>query len=123
MISLLIVAADPLLRLMGAESDLLADAAVYLRIRVLGMPALLVATVAHGVFRGHQDTRTPLFVVLGIALINLVLDPLLIFGFGWGLAGAALVCSAGSTVRPRVAVARPPGLAAAGRRRSGAHHS
>lgn len=86
---LLVIVADPLLRLMGAESELLADATVYLRIRVLGMPALLVATVAHGVFRGHQDTRTPLFVAAGIALTNLLLDPLLIFGFDWGLAGAA----------------------------------
>lgn len=87
--ALLLVAADPLLRLMGAESELLADATLYLRIRVLGMPALLVATVAHGVFRGHQDTRTPLFVSLGIAAVNLVLDPILIFGLGWDLAGAA----------------------------------
>lgn len=89
MTALLVVAADPLLRLMGAESELLADATLYLRIRVLGMPALLVATVAHGVFRGHQDTRTPLFVSLGIAAVNLVLDPILIFGLGWDLAGAA----------------------------------
>ena len=89
MTMLLVVAAYPLLRVMGAESDLLVDAAVYLRIRVLGMPALLVATVAHGVFRGHQDTRTPLYVTVGIAAMNLVLDPILIFGLGWGLAGAA----------------------------------
>ena len=86
---LLIGAAEPVLRLMGAESDLLADGVLYLRIRVLGMPALLLATVAHGVFRGHQDTRTPLGVTLGIAAVNLVLDPILIFGFDWGLAGAA----------------------------------
>jgi MATE family multidrug resistance protein len=85
----LVVAAYPILRAMGAESDLLTDAALYLRIRVLGMPALLVATVAHGVFRGHQDTRTPMYVVFAIAAMNLVLDPILIFGLGWGLAGAA----------------------------------
>lgn len=81
--------ADPVLRLMGAEADLLADAAVYLRIRALGMPAVLVATVAHGVFRGHQDTKTPMWVTGSIAVLNLILDPILIFGLGGGLAGAA----------------------------------
>lgn len=83
------IAAEPVLRLMGADSELLSSAALYLRIRVLGMPALLLATVAHGVFRGHQDTRTPLWVVLGISGVNLILDPILIFGLDWGLAGAA----------------------------------
>ncbi len=83
------VLADPVLRIMGARADLLADAAVYLRIRVLGIPAVLLATVAHGVFRGYQDTRTPMWVVGSISLFNLVLDPILIFGLGWGLAGAA----------------------------------
>ncbi len=81
--------ADPILRLMGAQSDLLSDATVYLRIRVLGMPALLLAMVAHGVFRGYQDTRTPMWVTGSIAILNLILDPILIFGMGWGLAGAA----------------------------------
>ena len=85
----LVIAAEPILRLMGADSELLSSAALYLRIRVIGMPALLLATVAHGVFRGHQDTRTPLWVVLGIAGANLVLDPILIFGLDLGLAGAA----------------------------------
>jgi MATE family multidrug resistance protein len=86
---LLELTAEPVLRLMGADAALLDDATTYLRIRVLGMPALLLATVAHGVFRGHQDTRTPLWVAGGISVANLILDPILIFGFDWGLAGAA----------------------------------
>ncbi len=75
--------------LMGATSE--ADAAVsYLRIRVLATTAVLIVTVGHGAFRGHKDTKTPLKVALGVNLINLVLDPLLIFGLGWGLEGAAI---------------------------------
>ena len=53
------------------------------------MAALLVILVGHGAFRGYQDTRTPLIVTLGLNGVNLVLDPILIFGFGWGVAGAA----------------------------------
>ena len=89
MMVLLEILADPILRIMGAEADLLEDAATYLRIRVIGMPAVLLATVAHGVFRGYQDTRTPMWVTGSISVFNLILDPILIFGFGWGLAGAA----------------------------------
>jgi MATE family multidrug resistance protein len=87
---LLEVLAEPVLRLMGAEADLLADSAVYLRIRLLGMPAVLLATVSHGVFRGYQNTRTPMWVTGSISVFNLILDPILIFGLNWGLAGAAL---------------------------------
>ena len=85
----LIVFAAPLLRAFGAGADVLASATTYLRIRAFGVPALLVILVGHGAFRGYQDTRTPLIVTLGLNGVNLVLDPILIFGFGWGVAGAA----------------------------------
>jgi len=82
--------AVPILRLMGAGPDLEGPALSYLRIRALAGPAVLLVTAGHGAFRGYQDTRTPLLVTLGLNAINLILDPLFIFGFGWGLAGAAL---------------------------------
>lgn len=85
----LLAFAEPLLRLMGAEGELWAPALSYLRIRALAGPAVLLATAAHGAFRGYQDTRTPLWVALLVNAINLVLDPLLIFGLGMGIAGAA----------------------------------
>lgn len=81
--------AVPVLRAMGAEQALLSGALAYLRIRVLGLPALAIITVGHGVFRGHQDTRTPLKIAASVAVLNLIVDPVFIFGFGWGLAGAA----------------------------------
>jgi putative MATE family efflux protein len=79
----------PILAVMGAGPELQAPAATYLRIRALAAPAVLVVTVGHGAFRGFQDTRTPLVATLGLNLVNLVLDPVLIFGLGWGIAGAA----------------------------------
>lgn len=81
--------ARPLLASMGAKDELEAPALAYLRIRALAGPAVLLTTAAHGAFRGYRDTRTPLWVALGSNLVNLVLDPLLIFGLGWGIAGAA----------------------------------
>ncbi|MDJ0954574.1 MAG: MATE family efflux transporter [Acidimicrobiia bacterium] len=86
---LLELLAEPILRIMGADAGLLSEATLYLRIRVLGLPAVLLATVAHGVFRGYQDTKTPMWVTGSISVFNLILDPILIFGLDWGLAGAA----------------------------------
>ena len=88
-LALLTLFAEPVLRVMGAGDALLAPASEYLRIRALAGPALLLITAANGAFRGFQDTRTPFAVSIGVAAINLALDPLFIFGFGWGLAGAA----------------------------------
>lgn len=90
--------AGPVLDAMGATGELREPALVYLRIRALAGPAVLVMIAGHGIFRGWHDTRTPLWVTLAVNAVNLVLDPLLIFGFGWGLAGAALATVAAQWV-------------------------
>lgn len=61
----------------------------YLRARSLAIPALLLITAGHGAFRGFQDTRTPLRITLVVNGVNAVLDPVLIFGAGLGVVGAA----------------------------------
>ena len=62
--------------------------------RAASLPFAGVNTVAIGSFRGLLDTKTPLKVAIVINLINLVLDPVLIYGIGQhaysGAAGAAL---------------------------------
>jgi MATE family multidrug resistance protein len=83
-------AAGPLLTLMGATGELRQPAETYLRIRAFAGPAVLLINAGRGAFRGYQDTRTPMAVSIGLNLLNLILDPILIFGFGWGLAGAAI---------------------------------
>jgi putative MATE family efflux protein len=87
--ALLLLSADLVLTLMGASGELREPAGAYLRIRALAGPAVLVVMAGHGIFRGYQDTRTPLVVTLGLNVVNLVLDPILIFGLGWGIEGAA----------------------------------
>ena len=88
--AVLLTFAQPLLGLMGADATLLAPASDYLYIRALAGPAVLLIVAANGIFRGLQDTRTPLLITLSVSAANLVLDPLFIFGFGWGIKGAAL---------------------------------
>jgi MATE family multidrug resistance protein len=84
------VLAPWLVDLIGAGEEVAGPAVSYLRIRAIATPAVLIVTTGHGAFRGYQDTRTPLLVAVGVNLINVVLDPLLIFGAGWGVEGAAI---------------------------------
>lgn len=62
----------------------------YLFIRALTFLPALLSTVAFAVFRGSMDVTTPLLISLASNLVNLVLDPLLIFNAGMGVSGAAL---------------------------------
>ena len=79
---------------MGAEGDILGPTVTYIRIRLWGAPAVLLMLVIFGAMRGTQDMRTPLWIALGINALNIILDTLLIFGWGgfpqMGIAGAAL---------------------------------
>jgi MATE family multidrug resistance protein len=86
---LLAVFAPTLVRWMQASGEVVEPAVEYLRVRALAVPALLIVTVGHGAYRGFQDTRTPLIVTLAVNGLNAILDPLLIFGAGLGIAGAA----------------------------------
>jgi MATE family multidrug resistance protein len=81
--------AEPILAIMGATGPLREPALDYLRIRAFAGPAVLLISAGRGAFRGFQDTRTPLFVIIALNVVNLVLDPILIFVLDWGLVGAA----------------------------------
>jgi putative MATE family efflux protein len=81
--------AGPVVRLLGAGPGFEEMAESYLRIRVLSASAVLIAQVGHGWLRGAQDTRLPMFVAVGGAAINVVLDYALIYPAGMGVQGAA----------------------------------
>jgi putative MATE family efflux protein len=83
------VFATPLLRALGASGEVLTNGLVYLRISLLGLPALLLTLAGLGWVRGIQDTRTPVVVALGTALGNLVLECVLVFGLGFGIGASA----------------------------------
>ncbi len=84
---------DPLVTLMGADGDIAAAATDYITVRLFGAPAVLLTVAAFGTLRGLQDMRTPMWIAGGLNAVNLVLDPVLIFGWGpvpaLGVAGAA----------------------------------
>ncbi len=94
---LLIPAADLASRLLGAEGEVLALASEYIRLRLIGAPAVVITIVGFGALRGVQDMKSPLWIALGINITNILLDYALIFGWAFlpalGVGGAALASS------------------------------
>jgi putative MATE family efflux protein len=93
-------AAGPLARTVaGAGSPEVADgAALWLRIAAIGAPGLLLAAAGNGWMRGVQDTRRPLYFVLGPNLLSAVLCPVLVYPAGLGLAGSAVANAVAQTL-------------------------
>ncbi len=93
-----------LLQVFGAEPAVLALAIDYMEVISLGLPFLFGFTVFIALMRGAGDTVTPMLVMLGTVVLNVAIDPLLIFGVGpfpeLGVEGAAVatVFSRGSAM-------------------------
>ena len=86
--------AEPLLRLMGIEEEVLELGSLYFRI--VGIPSIIMSLmfVMSAILRGAGDTKTPMMISIVINGINAVLDYVLIFGFLFipelGIVGAAI---------------------------------
>ncbi|WP_178391003.1 MATE family efflux transporter [Streptomyces uncialis] len=87
--ALTLPAAPALVELFGASDTATPYALTYLRISALGIPAMLIVLAATGVLRGLQNTRTPLYVAIGGFAANAVLNVVLVYGAGLGIAGSA----------------------------------
>ena len=80
--------------LLGASGAVKTNAVSYMQIRLFGAPAVLLTLVSFGALRGLQDMKTPLWIALGVNVLNILLDWVMIFGRGpfpiLGVAGSAL---------------------------------
>ncbi|MBT2217322.1 MATE family efflux transporter [Virgibacillus dakarensis] len=83
------VLAEPLLHLLGTPASMMASAKAYLQINFLGILFLFGYNFISTVLRALGDSKTPLRFVLIAVILNIVLDPLFISGFGLGVEGAA----------------------------------
>ncbi|TAJ48309.1 MAG: MATE family efflux transporter [Herbiconiux sp.] len=82
--------AGAVIRLFGSTPAVEAEATTYLTLSLIGLPAMLVVIAATGLLRGLQDTRTPLVVAVTGFAANALLNAVLIYGAGWGIAGSAI---------------------------------
>jgi len=85
-----LLAAPWLLGLLGAEGAAADFAYAYLRIILPSLPLLALAMASSGVMRALGHAKEGMYLTLLGGLVNAVLDPIFIFGFGWGIEGAAL---------------------------------
>ncbi|HET6765695.1 MAG TPA: MATE family efflux transporter [Longimicrobiaceae bacterium] len=86
--------APTLLRLMGVAADVYPGALGFMRVSFVGLVFNFFFFMFQSVMRGVGEARFPVFVVLGTVVLNFVLDPFFIFGYGpipaMGVMGAAL---------------------------------
>ncbi len=87
-----------LLYLFGASGDTIGYALEYLDIYILGTVSVMISLGLNAFITTQGFTRTSMLTVVIGAAVNIVLDPVFIFGFGMGVKGAALATILAQTV-------------------------
>jgi len=87
---LLFIFAQPIIGIYELNSQISANAVVYLRIIAAAMPFIFLSTAFTGIYNAAGRSKIPFYISGGGLIINIILDPLFIFAFGWGTTGAAL---------------------------------
>lgn len=84
----------PLMLLIGAGPEIINESIAYFRISSLGFVFLFIFFTFQSLMRGIGNVMLPVYIVLFTVFLNLVLDPLFIYGYGpipgFGVAGAAV---------------------------------
>ncbi len=80
----------PLVALLGATGETARLAVEFLQIVIPSQPLLMVGMIGGAILRSHGDARAAMMATVWGALATAVLDPILIFGLGWELTGAAI---------------------------------
>jgi putative MATE family efflux protein len=86
---IIVIGASQLAALVGGKKLVLEAAITYLRVSALGLPAVAVTFAALGWFRGIEDLRLPVRVVIGANIANVLLEMLFVWVFKWGIGGSA----------------------------------
>lgn len=81
---------EPLLSLFGAGSDVLPYSVSYMRIILIGTIFQAIGFGMNNYIRALGNPKTAMMTMLIGAVINIILDPIFIFVFDWGIQGAAL---------------------------------
>ncbi len=93
----------------GGTAAVAHQADIYLRISLLGAPAMLAVLAGTGVLRGLADLRTPLLIAVVANAVNVALNATFVLGLHWGIAGSAwgtVIAQGGTGAAYLVVVAR-----------------
>ena len=95
---------EPLMELFGARGEVLVYAKQYAGITALGMPFAIVSSSLSQIIRADGSPRYSMISTLVGAVLNIILDPIFIFGFGMGMKGAAIATVIGQVVSAVVVI-------------------
>ena len=87
--TLLFIFAEPIIRIYELEDHITANAIQYLRIVSTGLPFVFLSAAFTGIYNAAGRSKVPFFISGTGLILNIILDPLFIFGFGLGTNGAA----------------------------------
>ena len=93
---LFLVFMDQILMLVGASPDTMGPAKTYLTIVSLGGIFVIISNYYSNIIRAEGQAGKAMMGQLIGNLLNVVLDPIMILGFGWGIAGAAVATVIGN---------------------------
>ncbi len=82
--------AKPILELLQTPTDIMPDTLLYIRFMFAGIPIVIFYNLLACILRSLGDSKTPLNAMIIASITNIVLDVLFVFGFKWGIAGAAV---------------------------------
>lgn len=86
----------PLCHLVGASDDTMEYASQYLNIVAVGIPFLIVSNTFSNIIRSEGKAKTAMTGMIIGNLMNIVLDPIMILGLQWNVAGAAVATVLGN---------------------------
>ena len=89
---------DPLLHFFGASPAILPYAKEYVRITAIGFPMLIISTAGGHIMRADGSPQMTMISSITGAVLNTILDAVFVFGFHWGMKGAALATVIGQSV-------------------------
>ena len=89
---------EPILYLFGASENTIAYATEYLDIVLAMVPIFILCNMMNSVIRADGSPAWAMAAMLAGAITNIILDPVFIFGFKWGMTGAALATVIGQGV-------------------------
>ena len=90
--------AEPLLILMDTPDDVLVQAVPYMRAYFCGMPGCLVYNYLAAILRSSGDTKRPLYFLTAAGVVNVVLNLIMVLGFGMGAIGVGIATAASQYV-------------------------
>ena len=80
---------DEILVIFGAKGAIFEPAKAYFSSLIIGIPFLAWSMMSNNAMRAEGAPKKAMMIMIISALVNLVLDPIFIIGFGWGMEGAA----------------------------------